>query len=59
VITASHSPVKQGQTPSSLTGHRRRLGESLLCAGACLGLLLCHDVGFCLLIGVGLHLLCT
>jgi hypothetical protein len=38
-------------------GHRHRPGESLLCAGACLGLLHCHDTGFYLLIGVGLHLL--
>jgi hypothetical protein len=56
VIAASCRPVMQGQIPPLLRPHRR-LGESLLHAGAPLGLLLCHDAGFCLLIGVGLHLL--
>jgi hypothetical protein len=37
--------------------HCHRSGGSLLCASACLGLLLCHDTGLCLLIGVGLCLL--
>jgi hypothetical protein len=42
-----------------LVGHRHHPCESLLWAGACLGLLLCRDAGFFLLIGVGLHLLRT
>jgi hypothetical protein len=53
-ITTSRHPIEQGCMPPSLVGHRRRPGESLLCAGACLGLLLCRDTGFCLLIGVEL-----
>jgi hypothetical protein len=40
-----------------LVGNPCRLDESLLCASACLGLLLYHDTGFYLLIGVGPHLL--
>jgi hypothetical protein len=56
-VTANHHPTQQGRTPPSLVGHRRRLGESLLCVGAYLGLLLRRDVGFCLLIVVGLRLL--
>jgi hypothetical protein len=56
-ITASHHPVEQRRMPPSLAGHCRRPGESLLCANACLGLLLCRDAGFYLLIGIGLCLL--
>jgi hypothetical protein len=56
-ITASCHPVAQGQMPPLVSPHRRP-GESLLRVGTCLGLLLCHDVGFCLLIDVGLHLIC-
>jgi hypothetical protein len=40
-----------------LVGHRHRPGESPLYADTCLGLLLCHDMGFYLLIGVGFCLL--
>jgi hypothetical protein len=58
-ITASRRPVEQGWMPPSLARHRRRLGESLLYVGACLGLLLYCDISFCLLIGIGLHLLRT
>jgi hypothetical protein len=43
VITANCHPAEQGRMPPCLAGHRRRLGESLLCADACLGLLLCRD----------------
>jgi hypothetical protein len=55
-ITASCRPVAQGRMPP-LVGPRRHPSESLLCADARLGLLLCRDVGFCLLLGVGLRLL--
>jgi hypothetical protein len=55
IITSCH-PVVQGWTPP-LVGPQRWPGESLLCAGAHLGLLLYHDTDFCLLIGVGLRLL--
>jgi hypothetical protein len=58
-ISAHRHPVEQGWTSPSLAGHHHQPGESLLCADACLGLLLCHDIDFCLLIGIGLHLLCT
>jgi hypothetical protein len=57
MIIASRRPVEQGRTPPSLPGHHSRSGESLLSADACLGLLLYHDTSFCLLIGVGHHLL--
>jgi hypothetical protein len=57
VITANHRPTEQGQTPPSLVGHRRQPGESLLCAGARLGLLLYRGTSFCLLISIGLCLL--
>jgi hypothetical protein len=55
VITANRHPIEQGRMPPSLAGHCRRPGE---CASARLALLLCRDIGFCLLIGVGLCLLC-
>jgi hypothetical protein len=55
-IIASCCPVAQGRTPP-IVGPRHRLGDSLLCASARLGLLLCHNVGFCLMIGIGIHLL--
>jgi hypothetical protein len=58
-ITASPRPVEQGRAPPSLAGDHHRPGESLLCAGACLGLLHCRDADFCLLIGIGLRLLCA
>jgi hypothetical protein len=57
-IFASRHLIEQGRTPP-LAGHHHLPGESLLYAGACLGLLLCCDIGFCLLIGVGLRLLRT
>jgi hypothetical protein len=56
-ITANRHPIEQGQMPPSLAGHCRHSGESLLFAESRLGLLLCHDAGFCLLLGVGLCLL--
>jgi hypothetical protein len=56
-IVASCRPVVQGWMPP-LVGPHHRPGKSLLCAGACLGLLLYRDAEFCLLIGIGLHLLC-
>jgi hypothetical protein len=59
VITTNCHPVEQGWMPPSLTGRHRRPSESLLCVGACLGLLLCHDAEFSLLIGVGFLLLRT
>jgi hypothetical protein len=59
MITTSRHPVEQGWTPPSLAGHHHQPGESLLCVGTYLGLFLCHDVGFCLLIGIWLHLLHT
>jgi hypothetical protein len=58
-ITASCRPIEQGWIPPSLARHRRRLGETLLCVSACLGLLLYRDISFCLLIGIGIHLLRT
>jgi hypothetical protein len=56
VIADIYHPITQGQMPP-LVGHHHRPGQSLLCAGARLGLLLCCDASFFLLIGVGLHLL--
>jgi hypothetical protein len=56
-ITTSCHPITQGWTPPLARPHHRP-GESLLLIDAHLGLLLCHDADFCLLIGVGLHLLC-
>jgi hypothetical protein len=56
MIASSYHPIEQGRMPS-LVEHHRRPSESLLYVGACLGLLLCHDVDFYLLIGVGLCLL--
>jgi hypothetical protein len=56
-ITTSCHPITQGWTPPLARPHHR-LGESLLLIDAHLGLLLCRDADFCLLIGVGLHLLC-
>jgi hypothetical protein len=44
-ITASFYPITQGLTPP-LVRPRRWPGESLLHAGARLGLLLCRDVNF-------------
>jgi hypothetical protein len=58
-FTASHRPIEQGRMPLSLVVHRRQPSESLLCVGTCLGLLLCRDTDFSLLIGVGLRLLRT
>jgi hypothetical protein len=46
-ITASCRPILQGLTPP-LVGPLHRPGESLLCAGARLVLLLCRDVDFLL-----------
>jgi hypothetical protein len=56
MITISCRLVTQGRMPS-LVEHHRRPSESLLCAVAFLVLLLCRDIDFCLLIGVGPHLL--
>jgi hypothetical protein len=56
VIATSCHPVEQGWTPP-LVGHHHRSGGSSPCAGACLGLLLCHDVYLGFLIVVGLCLL--
>jgi hypothetical protein len=52
-ITASHHPIEQRWMPPPV-GHLHRPGVSLTCAGACLGLLLCHDAGLRFFIGVGL-----
>jgi hypothetical protein len=49
VIVANRHTIAQGQTPP-LVGHRRWPSESLLHAGACLSLLICHDANLCLLI---------
>jgi hypothetical protein len=46
VTTANRHLVEQGRAPP-LAGHRPRPGESLLRVGACLGLLVCRDDGFC------------
>jgi hypothetical protein len=54
-IAATCRAIAQGWMPP-LVGPRRRPGESLLRAEARLGLLLCHDPDFCLLIGVELRL---
>jgi hypothetical protein len=54
-IAASRCSIEQGQTPP-LVEHRRQPSESLLYAGACLGLLLCRDTILYLLIGTGLGL---
>jgi hypothetical protein len=59
MITASLRSIEQGRVPPSLARHRRRPGESLLYASACLGFYLCGDADFFLLIGVGLRLLHT
>jgi hypothetical protein len=56
MIAASRHPVEQGWMPP-LVRHHHQPGGSLLCAGAFLGLLLCHDTDLCLLIGVGPRLL--
>jgi hypothetical protein len=53
VITASHHPIEQRWMPPPV-GHLHRPGVSLTCAGACLGLLLCHDADLRFFIGVGL-----
>jgi hypothetical protein len=55
-IAASCHPIKHGRMPPPV-GHHHQSGGSLLYAGACLGLLLCHDVGLCSKIVVGLSLL--
>jgi hypothetical protein len=55
VITVSHHPTAQGRVPP-LVRHLCRPGGSIPHAGACLGLLLCRDACFGLLIGVGPHL---
>jgi hypothetical protein len=55
-ITASCHPIVQGWMPP-IVGPRHWPGESLIHAGARLGLLLCHDAAFCMLIGVELRLL--
>jgi hypothetical protein len=55
-IVASCRPIAQRWMPA-LVRHRRWPGESLLHAGARLGLPLCCDAGLCLLIHVGLYLL--
>jgi hypothetical protein len=57
-ITTNRRPTEQGRSHPSLAGHHHQPGESLLCVNAHLGLLLCRDTGFCLLIGVGHCLLC-
>jgi hypothetical protein len=58
MISASSHPVTQGRMPP-LVGHPRMPGESLLYAGAYLGLMLCRDASFYLLIGIGPCLLHT
>jgi hypothetical protein len=55
VIIVSHHYIAQGWTPP-LVSHRRRPCESLLHADPRLGLLLCYDASFCLLIRRGPHL---
>jgi hypothetical protein len=57
-ITANHHPDARGRMPP-LVGHCHRPSESLLLAGIRLGLLLCCDADFHLLIDIGLHLLRT
>jgi hypothetical protein len=56
VIAASCHPVAQGWTPP-LVGPRCQPGESLLRVDVRLALLFCRDTDFCLLIGIGHHLL--
>jgi hypothetical protein len=52
VIATSGHPIAQGWMPP-LVRHPRRPYESLLYAGACLGMLLCRDASFYLLIRIG------
>jgi hypothetical protein len=52
-ITANCRPAEQGQMPPSLVEHHRQPSEPLLYAGTRLGLLLCRDANFFLLIGIG------
>jgi hypothetical protein len=56
MMSVSRRPFRWGCTPHPI-GHCHLPGESLLCAGACLGLLLCCDTDFYLLISIGFHLL--
>jgi hypothetical protein len=56
VIAVGHRPAMQGRA-APLVSHLHWLGESIPCAGACLGLLLYRDASFDLLIGVGPHIL--
>jgi hypothetical protein len=56
VIAASRRSVTRGWMPPLVSQHYR-LGESLLHVDAHLGLLICHDVDFCLLTGIGPRLL--
>jgi hypothetical protein len=56
VIAARCHPVAQELTPP-LVGPHHRPGESLLRVDTHLGLLLCHDISFYLLIGIGPHFL--
>jgi hypothetical protein len=58
MIAPSYHTLTYGQAPP-LVGHPCRPGEPLLYAGACLGLPLCPDSGFYLLIGIGPCLLRT
>jgi hypothetical protein len=55
-ITTSHHPIEQGWMPRPVWCCHWSGGSSLY-ANACLGWLLCHDTGLCLLIGAGLCLL--
>jgi hypothetical protein len=57
-IATNHHPFTRGWMPP-LVGPCHWPGESLLRADAHLGLLLCCDADFPLLIGVGLRVLCV